>query len=166
DLITIGVIKKAHGINGYVHVHPLTYDPNRFFALKRVYLNDKRKTELKIEDIKQSGKSLIVKFRNCDNRLAADALKSLELMVPETEKIKLPSDVYFIHDLIDCTVFDSSGQQIGIVIDVQENGGNDLYVVQRSDLTEVLIPAVSQFIKSIEIELKKIEISEIPGLLD
>ena len=80
--------------------------------------------------------------------------------------IKLPSDVYFIHDLIGCKVFDSKQKCIGELVDVAENGGNDLYIVKKQNNEEVMIPAVSKFVISVSIKKKEIHINEIPGLIN
>jgi 16S rRNA processing protein RimM len=166
ELITIGLITKAHGLHGTVVVHPLTYDVNRFEKIDRVYLNDRLKRKLNIEELEiVSSNQIRVKFRESNSRLEADGLRKKEIMIPEDEMIKLPDDVYFLHDLIGCDVHSSKRGFIGKISNVLSGGGNDLYVINYND-KEVLIPAVSNFIKHIDIENKKIDIDEIPGLID
>jgi 16S rRNA processing protein RimM len=162
---TIGQIGRPHGLNGCVAVHPMTYDANRFDELTYVYLDDEFLTKLKIETIEVLTKSLRVKFVGVDSREAAEKLRNQELVIDENEMIHLPENVYFHHELIGCEVFNKAGERIGSVSSVMESTANDIYVVKTVMETEVLIPAISQFVKKTDIQLKRIDIEEIPGLI-
>ena len=166
ELITIGLITKPHGLNGAVVVHPLTYDVNRFEEIDRVFINDRLKRKLNIEELEiVSNDQIRVKFRESNNRHEADGLRKKEIMIPEDEMIKLPDDVYFLHDLIGCEVHSLKRGFVGKIVNVLGGGGNDIYVIDYNE-KEVLVPAVSKFVKKIDIENKRIDIDEIPGLID
>lgn len=165
EYITVGIIGKAHGIKGEVIVHPMTYDANRFFELDRVFTVSKIVKELTIERVSEFKNGLKIKFKESIDRNFAESIRNTEIQIPESEKIELPDDVFFIHDLIGCDVYDSQNNLIGQVTKIQESTAYDIYVVQ-TEKKEVLIPGISQFVKDVDIENKRINISEIPGLLD
>ena len=165
EKITVGVIRRAHGIQGMVEVVPYTHDEHRFSQLKRVFINDKTGTQLIINKVRYTNKGILIKFKESNDRNFAESLVKKEIQIPEEERIELPEDTYFIDELIGCTVFNKNGDSIGSVIDIMESPANDIYVVKAEDGKEHLIPAISQFVKDINVTEKVIRIEEIPGLL-
>lgn len=165
NVVTIGQIGKPHGLDGWVTVHPMTYDVQRFNKLKYVSIDDEFFTKLKIEAIESLNKSLRIKFAESNSREDAERLRNRELVVDEKDVIELPDDVYFIHDLVGCDVFSKQGKHIGQVTKVIESAANDIYVIENAEKQESLIPAIPQFVKHIDINSKRIDIEEIPGLL-
>lgn len=165
DYISIGVVGKAHGIKGEVIVHPLTFEPSRFFDLERVFIKTHSQLELHIEQIREHKGSFIIKFKESIDRNYAESIRNKEVQIPESEKIELPEDVYFIHDLVDCKVLDEKNTELGKIDRVLESPNYDLYVVKRGK-KEILIPSISKYVEHIDIETKTIRVREIEGLLD
>ena len=62
-------------------------------------------------------------------------------------------------------VYDSKQNYVGKVKEVTESTANDLLVIETDDKQEILIPNISNFVQNIDIENKRIDIQEIPGLL-
>ena len=69
---------------------------------------------------------------------------------------------YYWHDLIGCSVSDSTGSIIGTVHDLIETGANDVLVVvadTAENKTEHLIPYIQgQVIKSIDLDRQQIRV--------
>ena len=57
------------------------------------------------------------------------------------------------------------GQVIGRIKKIQENAANDIYVVKSND-GEILLPAVKEIIKSVDLKAKTVTIEPLPGLLE
>ena len=164
--IAIGKIIQTHGIQGYLKVIAYSGYPDRFLKLKTAYIEiDREMRGFIIDDIKPQNQASLIKFRGIDNREAARFLVKNELWVPEDQKIDLPEDTYFIHDLIGLSVFDTTQQYLGELQDVFQNAGNDIYSVWNDD-REILIPAVSEFVKEINLQEKKIIVQLIEGMAD
>ena len=53
---------------------------------------------------------------------------------------------------------------VGEIIDVFPTGSNDVYVIKREENTDLLIPAIKDVVKSINIKEKKMIINLIEGL--
>lgn len=77
--------------------------------------------------------------------------------------VDLNDDEYYIEDLIDMEVFDENDQKIGFIKDVLEYDVNDVYVVQTED-DEIMIPAVKEFILSVNLSENKIKVKLIEGM--
>jgi 16S rRNA processing protein RimM len=162
--IAIGKIIKTHGTNGYVKAISYSGVLERFLNLKTLYLEiDDEEKGMILEDIILQDRNVLLKFNNIDNREDAVKLVRKELKVLFEEKIKLPENNYFIHDLIGLKVFDIEGNYLGIIENVLQMGANDIYQVKHED-DEILIPAVGEFIKNISLEEKKIVVKLIEGM--
>ena len=70
-----------------------------------------------------------------------------------------------ICQLIGLMVVDEHGEEKGKIIDVYTQSAHDIYVVDWNG-REILIPAVGEFIKKIDLENKRIYISEQEGLFE
>lgn len=166
DYTIVGKIINSHGIRGEVKVYPLTNDMERFSRLKKAYLgNDKLKVNL--ESVRYHKGFPIIKFQEFNNINEILPYKDDFIYIDDEDRITLPEDSYFIHDLIDCQVFDLSGELIGILKDVIQGPSNDIYVVKNySNNKSHLIPAVKEFIIEVNIEDKKIIIDPIEGMIE
>lgn len=163
--IAVGKIVQTHGLKGYLKAIPYSGYPERFVHLKAIHVGTGEEMHGYIVEAVQvrEGFSLL-KLQGIDNREAARTLVKNELWVPEEKKIELPDDVYFIDDLLGLQVFDGGGVYLGELEVVLSNAGNDIYVV-RNEEREVLIPAVSRFIKEVNLPQKKMVVQLIEGML-
>ena len=82
----------------------------------------------------------------------------------EDELRKLPDDEFYVRDLIGMDVF-CRGEKIGRVKDVLTDRPQDLYVISLIGGDEAMIPAVKEFIKSVDIKTGKIDVELIEGMI-
>ncbi len=166
DYIIVGKITNTHGIRGEVKVYPLTDDIKRFDILENAYIGDE-KIQVQIDGVKYHKNLVILKFKEYSDINEIKDFKDCFIYVDEQGKIKLPKDHFFIHEILDSEIFDIDMNLIGILIDVIQGPGNDVYLVKDSENgKEYLIPAVKEFVKKIDIEEKKIYIDPIEGMLE
>ena len=57
------------------------------------------------------------------------------------------------------------GKILGKVDDIYNTGANDIYVVKDELGKQVLLPAISDVIKNIDIKNKKVTVHIVPGLM-
>lgn len=165
EYLSIGQIINTHGFRGEVKVYPLTDDISRFEKLKEVYLEENDGLmKYKVESVKLLSSTVAVKLKGIDSEEAADKLRGFYVKVDRKSAVKLPKDTYFICDLIDLEVYDEKGLLIGTVKDVLQTGSNDVYVVQSSG-KDILIPALKDIVKKIDLENKKILVEMPEGLI-
>ncbi len=164
DYTIVGQIINTHGIKGTVKVFPLTSYVNRFKNLKRVYLGE-RKTELTVSSVSIKGKVVLVTFQEYDNINEVSGFVKDYLYVSDEDRITLPEDHYFIHELIGCSVADENGMILGEITDVLQGFSNDVYVVQRENHT-FMIPSVKEFIRAVNIPDRKVTVHLIEGMIE
>lgn len=166
DYTIVGKIINSHGLKGEVKVYPLTHDIERFSKLKVAYLGDE-KIKVEINGVKYHKGIPILKFKEYDDINEIMKFKDMNLYVDDDHKIVLPKDHYFIYDLINCQVFDVSGNNLGYISNVIQAASNDVYVITDiANNKEYLIPVVKQFVKQVDIENKKIIIDPIEGMIE
>ena len=171
DLIVVGRIVKAHGIRGDVKVMPETDDPERFLDFESVFvgLEPAKVKKYTIKEVRfqpsSKGIAVLTSFNEVKTRNDADALVKCSLYVTE-EMLSLDADEYFLHDLIGCTVLAKENKEIGVVKDVLEMPAHIVYLVARPGKPDVMIPAVDAFIEEFNLEMRRIVINSIEGLID
>ena len=163
--LSIGQIVNVHGFKGEVKVYPLTNDMSRFKKLTEVYVEENNElVKYEIEALKFLSTTIAIKFKGIDTEEAANKLRNFYIKVDRKSAVKLPKDSYFICDLIDLEVYDEKGLLLGTIKDVLQTGSNDVYIVKtRGD--DILIPALKQVVKEIDIKNKKIVVELPEGLI-
>lgn len=165
EYLTIGEIVNVHGVRGAVKVIPLTDDPARFKKLKTARVVHRGNTrEYDVQSVQIQSKFVIVKLSGIEDRAAAAALRGAEIEVSRKDAVKLPKDTYFICDLIGCKVIEPDGNVLGVVDDVFSTGSNDVYSVKDRQGGNIMIPAIAQVIKNVDVEKGEIEVELLPGL--
>ncbi|HQO08678.1 MAG TPA: ribosome maturation factor RimM [Clostridiales bacterium] len=166
DYIFVGKIGRTIGRDGSLTIVSYTSFPQRFKKMKTFFLTKEKKTpfELIAGKVEVTESRITVSFKDFDTEEKAKTLIGYRITVHKKDRVIPPKGTYFIEDLLSCEVFDLKGELIGKMKDVMEQSSNDIYVVDHKGL-EVLIPAVSQFIKDIDIENKRIKVSLIDGML-
>lgn len=165
DLLQVGVITSAHGVHGEVKVYPTTDDPARFEKLKNVILdNGKEKTQMEITGVKFLKNLVILKFRGLDDRDEAEKYRRMSLYVTRENAVKLEENEYFIADLIGLSVFSDEDGELGRISDVLQTGANDVYVVGREGAQDLLLPAIRDCIREVNLEEGRMRVHLLPGL--
>ena len=164
--LEIGQIVNTFGIKGIVKVVPFTDDITRFDNLKKVYIKTKKgKKEYNIEEVKYHKNMVLLKFKGIENPEDAALLKNAYLLVDRKDAVPLPKNSYYIVDLLGLEVYTEEGVLLGILEDIYNTGSNDIYVVKDEKGKQILLPAISDVIKNIDIENKKITVHLLNGLI-
>lgn len=165
QLLQVGVITSTHGIRGEVKVFPTTDDPARFRKLKNVILdNGKEHRELEITSVKFFKNQVILKFKDIDNINDVEKYKKAPLFVTREDAVPLEKNEYFIADLIGLDVVSDEGEQLGVLDDVLQTGANDVYVVKKAGVNDLLIPAIKECIKEIDLDKNTATVHLLDGL--
>ena len=167
DLLAIGSIVKAFGIEGSVIVQPLTDFPSRFRKKNKILLGcaDKDVREMVIERAAVEPRGVKLKLAGIDDRNAAEELVGSLLYVRDAERARLPKGRYFTDDIVGLSVIDEHGVDRGTVREVLKMPANDVYVVGGKG-TEILLPAVKEFILKIDLAARTIKVRLIEGMVE
>ena len=166
EYLEIGQIVNTNGLKGFLKVKPLTDDITRFEDLETVYIQkSKDLLEFKIQEVKYNKNMVLLKLVGIDDIEEAEKYKNFYIKINRKDAVELEDDSYFIVDIIGCEVFTDENKELGKVVDVFQTGSNDVYTVKNEDGKEILIPAIADVIKNIDIKNKKIVVHLIEGLI-
>lgn len=143
-------------------VYSLTDFPQRFAVGARLSLSlpDMPRITVHVAESRPFKGGFLVRFAEITTVEAAEQLRGGYLQVPIEDRMPLPEDTYYIDDLIGMDVYTDTGTYLGQIEEVIPNPANDLYRVG-----DILIPAVSEFVREIDLTARRVIIHPIPGLL-
>lgn len=166
EWISIGYITKAHGVKGEVRFTPISKDPSRIKNFKSVKIESPAGviSFLEIEKVRVNRDCAFITFKGIDSRDQALALKGISIQIRRTDCQPLSADEYYYFDLIGLIVKTTEGERLGEIVDIMEMPANDVYVLSDGN-REVLIPAIGDVVKKVDLEKEEIIIEVIDGLL-
>lgn len=174
--IKIGKIVNAVALRGEVKVYHYSDYKERFEELDEILVerNGAKRHAMErytIEGVRYQKDMAILKLKGVNDRNAAEALKDCDVYITEEDLRELPEDTFYVRDLIGCRVINEgseseNAEEIGTITDVLQNSAQDIYQIKTKSGKEVLIPAVGEFVKEINISEKTVKVSLIPGFLD
>jgi 16S rRNA processing protein RimM len=163
---TIGKVVALFGVRGELKVRLLTDIPNRFAELESVHVGPDH-TLQRIQGIRPYKSEMIVlKLEGIDDANAAEALRNQDLSIPLSNLAKLPPDSYYQHDILGLQVITLDGRNLGTIVDIIVTGSNDVYSIKTPGGSQLLIPAIKDVIKQIDLIRHTMHIDPLPGLLD
>jgi 16S rRNA processing protein RimM len=166
--LVVARIGRAHGVKGEVTVEVRTDEPELRLAPGAVLLTDPASTgPLTIETGRVHSGRLLLRFEGVRDRSAAEALRNT-LLIAEVDPEVLPDeeDEYYDHQLMDLDVVTTEGVEVGRITEISHLPTQDLFIVERPDGSEVLIPFVEEIVTEIDLEEQKAVIDPPPGLID
>jgi 16S rRNA processing protein RimM len=161
--LIIGRVLKPWGVRGEIKIEILTEFPERFASLHQVFLGDDAKL-FSVDRARRHGKSALLKLKGIDSPEDADELRDQLVQVALEDAVKLPPGKLYLYQLIGLRVVTTEGDALGEITDVLDTGANDVYVVQDG-AREILIPAIEDVVKEINLERREVKIKMMAGLI-
>ena len=166
--LVVARIGRAHGIKGEVTVEVRTDEPELRLAPGAVLATEPASTgPLTIETGRVHSGRLILRFEGVKDRTGAEALRNT-LLIAEVDPEELPEeeDEYYDHQLMDLDVVTKGGEEVGRITEISHLPSQDLFIVERPDGSEVMIPFVESIVIEIDLEEQRAVIDPPPGLID
>jgi 16S rRNA processing protein RimM len=127
--------------------------------------NEGPRRELKVEELWPHKGYLVLKFEGVGSISDAEMLVGCELQVPAGERSKLEPGWTYVSDLVGSTVFDGD-REIGQVRDVQFGAGEAPLLIVKAGSNEHEIPYAEAYLKSTDLERKRICMMLPEGMLE
>ena len=166
--MAVGRISRPHGIVGEVKVQTAPEFADALRDVKRVLLRfpgSDEYTPYKVRGYRPHQGSVLLKFIKVVTRNDSEALRGAEVYIDVKELPKLPDGEYYTHDLIGMAVRnDADDAPIGQIEDVLATGSNDVYVVRKTDGTELLLPVIESVVRQINPVDRVIRVTVMDGL--
>nr|WP_026174344.1 ribosome maturation factor RimM [Effusibacillus pohliae] len=169
-LIRVGSLVNTQGIRGEVRVISHTDFPDKRFIkgsrLLLVHPDFPEPVELVVESARVHKKFYLLKFAGHPSINDVEKYKGGELMIRESDLQPLPEGSNYIFELVGCRVITEDGEELGELVEVLQPGANDVYVVRPPKGKDILLPAIPDCIKHVDVENKLVRVHLLEGLID
>lgn len=174
DLIPVGHITGAYGVQGWVRIHPYSADADALLHAKTWWIgksaapgdgkaviqpeqfHDVEKLEAKLH-----GDDVVARIMGIVGRDAAEGLKGHVVKIQRSHFPVLSGNEFYWLDLIGLDVVNLQGESLGVVADLIDNGAHPILKVVRSEAgaeKEYLIPFVEHFVPEVDQKNRKITV--------
>jgi 16S rRNA processing protein RimM len=165
--VAVALLGKTRGLRGEVTALALSSKPERYDALREVFLfgagHPAEGARFEVESTWFHNGVLIFKFQGVDSIAAAECLSGAEVRIPLSQRAPLETGEYFESDLLGCEVVDRrTGERLGRVTRWDDGGGSGLLVVEG----DLLIPFARSICVEIDPAAKRIAVELPEGLKD
>lgn len=161
----IGKITGTHGLRGTMRVFPTTQDPTRFEKLKEVTVEMGNKQEVfHIQKVAYQKNMILLTLKEITDINVAELYKTGRILIPRENAIPLEEDEYYTKDLFGMKVITEDGEELGELAEVYVTGANDVYGVKKEGQKELLIPAIKDCIKKVDLETRTMTVFLLEGL--
>jgi 16S rRNA processing protein RimM len=170
ELLFVGKIVGVHGVKGAVRVKCNEPHLERFKRLKQVVLAGKEREEgVSVQRTVVVKNMLVLSLENVATKEEADKLLHHFVFCQRTDVSKLEKDEWWVRDLIGLDVYTTAGVLVGQVCDVISTG-SDLIEIRPAQSKDgknetFYVPFVKELVPVVRLDLRRIEINAIPGLL-
>lgn len=154
-----GQIVNTHGVRGEVKLVSWCDTPEVLAAVPTYYIDGAPR---KVRAARVHQGNVLALLEGVDDLNAAMPLKGKTVLL-RREDLPLPEGGYFLADLIGMTVLDAAGgEKLGELVDILYPSAQRVYVVKGE--REILIPAVPEFIESVDVDGGVIRVRLIDGM--
>ena len=161
--IAVGRVTRAHGVKGEVAVLPLSEVASRFEPGARLFAGESAERSLTVAAARTHHHRRLVSFEEIADRESAEALRGVYLFVAAADSPALPDGAYWPHQLVGCRVVTEGGAVLGSIREVMRTPANDVWAADGPH-GEVLIPALHDVVREVDLAGRRIVVAEIPGL--
>jgi 16S rRNA processing protein RimM len=172
DLIELGAVSEAQGLQGQVKVRPHSSEPVALLSSKAVWLSliprrdagvsasveQTSLTQYKVKSAKMHSGNVVMALGGVSDRDQALALKGARILVARDAFPKADPNSYYWVDLIGCSAVNLQNEELGEVINVTENGAHGVIAIgdPSSKTIKQLVPFVKEVVQNVDLANKKI----------
>ncbi|MEP6608873.1 MAG: ribosome maturation factor RimM [Burkholderiaceae bacterium] len=176
DLIELGLVAGAYGLRGWVRVSPFAADGSVLQSVRSWWLiGGSEPRQLAVQDVKRHAQSIIAKWKECDSKEDADALKGAKVAVARSQFPPARDGEHYLNDVIGHRVINRQGVELGTVSGLRSGNSRDRDGVatqwlevkgsvghgsnkKRPDRrAPLLIPLVEQYVDAIEADSIRVD---------
>ena len=150
--VEIGRVGRPHGLDGSFYV--AAPEDEVLTVGRRVEIDG---TSVEIERRAGTAAKPIVRLSGCGSRDAAEALRGTPLLVDRSELPDLDEGEFWADDLIDCAVSDGE-IPVGTVARLLGLPSCEVIEVRRDAGDPLLVPLVSDAVRSIVLEARRVDV--------
>jgi 16S rRNA processing protein RimM len=172
ETLSLGVFGRAHGVRGEIVFHPHNGRGTRLESLAFPFTGivgpDPRgpaqvARSIAVLGARRFDEGALVRLDGIVDRDAAAAFTNRELFIPRAVLPQLSPGEFYVADLVGCQVVDQAGRDRGRVVGAYWNGQHDVLSIRpegAGDQDELLLPAVPDFLREVDLAARKLVIDD------
>jgi len=172
--IIVGDVIRPHGIRGELSIDSYADSPSYFAPGARLRLappdRPERGRDYVVRAVREHKGRFLITFDGVPDRTAAETLRGLAVCVLRDDLPPAAPDDIYLDELIGVRVrlagAAADAPDLGVIEDVQDTGGGELWRIRDATGREILFPATPQFVPHVDIEAGCVVIDPPPGLLE
>jgi 16S rRNA processing protein RimM len=177
ETLPVGVLGRPHGLRGEITLRPHNVAGSDLGLVTELILDrgaarqgpgpgvrpggqeraQRQAPEVRqLQSIRPAGDGWLVKFVGVDTRTDAESLTNVPVRVRRRALPPLEAGEFYVADTVGCDVFTEDGQRLGAVADTFWNGAHDVLLVKREGEDELMIPALADFVRAVDVAARKV----------
>ncbi|MEM7482595.1 MAG: ribosome maturation factor RimM [Acidobacteriota bacterium] len=168
EMIAVGRIVRPHGVRGEASVEALTENSARWKKGSRLRLHFRDRPPertLEVASSRVHRERILVRFAGVEDRDAVEKLRGGWLSVARGEVPPAEAGSFYQFELIGCTCRDTEQGHLGEVVEVVEDGGGFLLIVDDGE-RRVPIPFARDLLAEVNVAGGEIVVNLPEGLLE
>jgi 16S rRNA processing protein RimM len=167
ELLEIGRIIRSHGLAGRMKVLSYLESQDLLYNLSEVSVGRRARETVSfpLEAVQTGNDFYILKLKGIENKETAKKLVGSSIWMPSEYMKKLPDGEYYWREIIGLHVITEAGEVLGRIETVFPTGSNDVYVCRRGE-KEILLPAIGEVIRKIDLDRRMMVVRMLKGLTE
>ncbi len=165
DYVVVGRIVRPHGVRGDLVVDFSADLLSLMGEGVKVQLGGEKRPR-RISRLRRHGKMHLAAIQGISTRTQAEGFRDQPVLVRLQGMPPLPPNVFYHWQILGLQVETENGERLGRVSEILETGANDVYVIRDDAGSDLLIPAIEDVIRSIDLDRGRIVVRLLPGLRD
>ena len=164
----MGKLVAGHGVRGLGRVKPFHAGSPTLSDASHLWLHhpDGRRVRLAVLDAKPHKQILLIRFEGIDSLTALEPWIGSFVEIEREELPAVADDEFYSFEAIGLEVLTVDGERLGEIRETLALPANDVWVVERPDGRELLIPVIEEVVREVDLVARRATIAPIPGLLD
>lgn len=166
EWVSVGRIGRAVGLKGECTVFWNSGQPPVQIG-GEIFLTEPGKTSYRswrVAALRTQGRFDVVRFEGIEDRTQAESLRNIEITLPVERLEPLQAGEYYCYQILGLTVVTEEGVELGRIEKIFTAGEHDVYEV-RGNGKEVLIPAIEQVVRSIDLQKGIVTVRLMQGMI-
>ncbi len=164
--IAIATIAKPHGLKGSVRVKTDSdFKEERYQIGNQLFIQTpKGKITVTVSGFFEKGRYDVLSFNEFDTIEMVEPLRNCVIEIHQDTRQALKEDTYYFSDLEGLNVYQNN-HHVGTVKNAYEVPQGTMLRVVKLDKKEALIPFLKQFVTAVNLDEKRIDITDYEGLI-
>ena len=158
----VGLIERPRGLKGEIKVLPLTDFPQRFDPGARLFVAGAPRT---VENSNWQKGRVYLFIDGVADRESAESLRGELIEIPEGDRPSAGESFWYLDEIEGLHVVARNGAELGKIREVLQTGANDVYIVDRGERRDLLVPALRDVVIEVDLGAGTMTVDLPDGLL-